>query len=256
MSYGPPPMCAEHKIKMVPDGVMDDVLRVVEAYFEAQLREMGLSKTQIESASLEELGRSLEAADKAIENVDGFDTVPISFGVQGGKLQAVLSRPDEANLWLSVAPLVLARRRMIVDRIDKLADVQAKRALEAIASSGAGAVDEETRHAAEEALAGKEVADAVDAEKHGDPFAAYWEQVRIAELELKVARGRTEIRQSWFSRETVAAIVGGVLLIALAVTLIVAMFLGIEPAEVVTNAFLLILGYFFGQAASATREES
>jgi hypothetical protein len=36
----------------------------------------------------------------------------------------------------------------------------------------------------------------------------------------------------------------------------VAMFVGTEPTEVVTSAFLLILGYFFGQATGRRRSDS
>ncbi|WP_345423514.1 hypothetical protein [Pseudonocardia xishanensis] len=41
---------------------------------------------------------------------------------------------------------------------------------------------------------------------------------------------------------------GSLLLVALAVTVIVAMFRGAEVMQIVSSAFLVILGYFFGQA--------
>ena len=61
------------------------------------------------------------------------------------------------------------------------------------------------------------------------------------------------MRKAWFERESVASIVGAFLLLALGISLIVAMFIGTSPTEVVTSAFLLILGYFFGQTAARAR---
>lgn len=67
---------------------------------------------------------------------------------------------------------------------------------------------------------------------------------------------KTAIRQSWFARESVASLVGGILLLALATTMIIAMFSGTTVSEIVSNAFLVILGYFFGQAVRERVEKS
>jgi hypothetical protein len=42
----------------------------------------------------------------------------------------------------------------------------------------------------------------------------------------------------------------------LGVALVVAMFVGTTATAVVTNAFLLILGYFFGQSVARERAET
>ncbi len=68
------------------------------------------------------------------------------------------------------------------------------------------------------------------------------------EREKTRAQIRTRIWQTRLSRDSIAAIVGGVLLIALATATIVAMFTDTEVTDVVQNSFLLILGYFFGAA--------
>mgnify|MGYP006915172664 CR=1 FL=1 len=50
------------------------------------------------------------------------------------------------------------------------------------------------------------------------------------------------------ARESIASIAGGVLLVGFAVILVVAMFIGTTPTAVISDAFLIVLGYFFGQA--------
>ncbi len=89
-----------------------------------------------------------------------------------------------------------------------------------------------------------------------DPLAPYREQIESIDLELKLARGKAEIRQSWLYRENIASIVGAILLLIFAATLVVAMFVGTTATDVVTNAFLLILGYFFGQSVARERQPS
>jgi hypothetical protein len=42
--------------------------------------------------------------------------------------------------------------------------------------------------------------------------------------------------------------VGAALLVVLAATIIVAMFMKIEVSTLLSNSFLIILGYFFGQS--------
>ena len=61
---------------------------------------------------------------------------------------------------------------------------------------------------------------------------------------------RSEVWRSFLERESVATIVGAILLVTLTVTLVTAMFIGTAASDVVSSSFLLILGYFFGQTAS------
>ncbi len=71
-----------------------------------------------------------------------------------------------------------------------------------------------------------------------------------ADIDERERRTRADIWQTRLSRDSIAAIVGGVLLISFAIAVIVAMFTGTEITDVVQNSFLLILGYFFGAAVA------
>jgi hypothetical protein len=75
-------------------------------------------------------------------------------------------------------------------------------------------------------------------------------------LEVELSERRSAIRRKWIERESIASIVGALLLLALATALIVAMFIGKAATEVVTSAFLLILGYFFGTSTARRAEDS
>jgi hypothetical protein len=58
---------------------------------------------------------------------------------------------------------------------------------------------------------------------------------------------RARIWQRFFARESVATLIGALILLTLTICLIVAMFTGTEISTVLSNSFLIILGYFFGQ---------
>jgi uncharacterized membrane protein len=77
--------------------------------------------------------------------------------------------------------------------------------------------------------------------------------LRLFDVELK--ERKSAIYRSWLERESVASIVGAFLLLMLGISLVVAMFVGTAATEIVTSSFLLVLGYFFGQATDRQRSE-
>ncbi|CAI8913662.1 putative DUF2203 domain-containing protein [Chryseobacterium sp. IT-36CA2] len=75
-------------------------------------------------------------------------------------------------------------------------------------------------------------------------------EIEIRRYELELFDKKTEIWLKILAKESIASILGGILLIVLTICLICIMFLKREPIKIVETAFLLILGYFFGQSTS------
>ena len=82
-------------------------------------------------------------------------------------------------------------------------------------------------------------------------------EIEATKQELEISRSKLEIfekkSQIWLTilaKESIASILGGMLLLILSICLVVAMFLDIDTTNIIESAFLLILGYFFGQAVS------
>jgi hypothetical protein len=79
-------------------------------------------------------------------------------------------------------------------------------------------------------------------------------QAELDERQIRMKAEMFERRSAsllqWFTRESLASIVGSCLLVLFSISLLAAMFFGQKPLDIIVNAFLLILGYFFGQAAS------
>ena len=66
---------------------------------------------------------------------------------------------------------------------------------------------------------------------------------------------RAKLRRFWLERESIVSVVGAGLLAIFGIGVLVAMFIGVEVTTVVSSAFLLILGYFFGQASSRAQKD-
>ena len=74
----------------------------------------------------------------------------------------------------------------------------------------------------------------------------------LSELLVKqqISSQRSDMYKSWFNRETVASAVGPIVMLSLVGALIIAMFTHTPIVPVVSDSFLLVLGYFFGNATA------
>jgi hypothetical protein len=72
---------------------------------------------------------------------------------------------------------------------------------------------------------------------------------------LEVFERRSRVWQSFLERQSVATMIGAFLLIAIFVFIATSTLLGKPVPELVSNAFLVILGYFFGNGAQVREAE-
>jgi hypothetical protein len=69
-------------------------------------------------------------------------------------------------------------------------------------------------------------------------------------VKVKLMERRWKIWEKLLARDSVATAVGAFLLVSMPFIIFLAMIFGWAVPEVLQNAFLIILGYFFGQTAS------
>jgi hypothetical protein len=75
----------------------------------------------------------------------------------------------------------------------------------------------------------------------------------LGKLNAELFERRLRAWTGFFARESMATYVGALLLVVLTLVQVTSMFLGNSyKSEIINNAFLLILGYFFGQSAGRT----
>jgi hypothetical protein len=229
-----------------------DALELARRFFEPQLGQLGLGRDQIQQQSLDELKISLQAIDKAIEHPDSFGKLRISINAQAGAI--IVKQDSLAHFEVGILPILLERRMLVLGRIKALEVEQDVTNLEDELARSTD--DTERSRVIEEELAEKRRQEVVLQKRLTDENKPIKDGQRDLLFQVELQARKTAIRQSWFARESIASLVGGFLLIALAATMIVAMFAGTAVSEIVSNAFLVILGYFFGQAVRERSDPS
>jgi hypothetical protein len=245
----------------------EQLLEGIRNFFEPQLVRLGLSESQIDSYILEDLKVYLETIDKAIDHPESFGVLRLSFNAEAGAI--IVKQDSSSHIEFGILPILLERRTRIINRIRHLEfEADLSNLEEEIAKSQ---TDPTKLKSLEEELEEKKLEEArLGEDRLRDqqvPTAAGKSRESSGEVnplnrndqllfQVELQERKTAIRQSWFARESVASLVGGLLLLALATTMIVAMFSDTAVSQIVSNAFLVILGYFFGQAVRERVEES
>jgi len=75
-------------------------------------------------------------------------------------------------------------------------------------------------------------------------------EIEIKKDRLDLFDKKSQIWLRILARESIASILGAIILFVMTISLIIAMFAEVQITNIVESAFLLILGYFFGQAVS------
>jgi hypothetical protein len=84
-------------------------------FFDAQLERIGLGEAQIESQDITELEDSLARVDDALRTPDSFGVLKLSMSANAA---VFLVKSDTAShIEVGVVPLLLERKKMIVDRL-------------------------------------------------------------------------------------------------------------------------------------------
>lgn len=231
------------------------------ALWDAELSKHDLDKQSIDDQTSSELKDSLVRIDELIEDPGPISTLWADSGGAVYVLDAV--PPGASGRRVTAEPMLRRRHDYILNRLLRATETEkAQLSRERDGSS----LDEEARQSIEfqvEQLEAEEARldelrsqsaalreeHAFDRQLEAKVFQLEAEE-RRADMEsretLAVAEAKTQWWQTRLSRDSIAAIVGGLLLIGFAAAVIVAMFSDTEITDVVQNSFLLILGYFFG----------
>lgn len=236
-----------------------DILKVMKTFFEPQLIALGLSSDQIgRRQTKDELEQSLERVNEAIQHPSSFGTLRLKMTADRGWTIGRTnfdSNVEEVN----ILPLLLERKKLILDHLRNLRiNEEFSEVQNATKSPEQKGLAEEEGHQLKELEANlkkqqdqlRESAEAQKLEELKANLALADLQAR-AEIDMKKAKARSEIWQLWLARESVASIVGGSLLVLITIILLIAMFFKLAIPEIISNSFLVILGYFFGQATSS-----
>jgi hypothetical protein len=233
----------------------------VHKIFEPQLIALGLDKRQIEIQDLSELYNSLEIVNDAIQRASDFGLLKIEVCAEAGFIVTKVSSA-ESHFKIGILPLLLESKKFIIERIKRL---EAEAEISELKEKEKVTVDKDDRIEYEKKvqelqlvienlennrIKGEEqLNQAEQALKEAQSAAKQQElEERKERFRLESWERRTRLFQSFLECESVATIVGGLLLIIVTLFLIVFTFLDTKALDILSNAFLVILGYFFGQS--------
>jgi hypothetical protein len=206
-------------------------------HFEDALGSIGLSNEQIEEASLEGL-------DEALNKVNH----EIKYPESGGLMPA----NPEAQMCIGV-PMLLERKSMILRRICELRPQKQLGDLEEVIFRTVG--DPEARQALLASIEStKKEQKAQGQFLRLQAEHTFQERLRTMAFAQGLSERKSAMHRKWLERESVASIIGALLLLSLGIALIIAMFTHTIASQIVTSSFLLILGYFFGQSGTIERQ--
>lgn len=84
-------------------------------FFEAQLERIGLGEAQIENQDITELEDSLARVDDALRSPESFGVLKLSVSANAGVF--IVKSDTASHIEVGVVPLLLERKKMIVDRL-------------------------------------------------------------------------------------------------------------------------------------------
>ena len=234
------------------DRLQSQVRDQAERLFEPRLQELGLARDQIEKQTLPELEQSLERVNEALAHPEQFGILRLKVTASAGVL--VTTGNQEAHFELGILPILLERKRLILDRIRLLRGEQDIATMRELVK---GVPQDDIRTAIIGRLNGlesdsKRIQEQLhDVESKREQLSAREESDR-AKLAVELWERRSRVLQTFLEKESVATILGGVILLLLTLVFIVATFTGVTVSQILDNMLLLVLGYFFGQTVSRT----
>ena len=224
----------------------------VESYFESQLRDLGLSKDQIETQSLDELQQSLEKVNEALKHPESFGT--LRFKISAEALVFVTSSGSDAHFERGILQLLLSCKKLILERIRTLSTNEKIESIQDLLNQVGDEdlkvrLNQEVTDLRSEAQRLREQSKEVDQEESQEAIKT---QTELERLKIELFERRTKVWFSLLERESAATIIGGILLLVITVAHVTAIFSKFSIPEILNNAFLIILGYFFGQSTNDT----
>jgi hypothetical protein len=211
---------------------------------EQLLDQTNLSVEHIQAQTLPELKQSLERINQLIENLKK------SLGAAQFQSELV----GQASI--STMPLLLERQKMVIDRIRQLeAEEEITKIVTVVRSDAATDVQQEIKHL--QSMNDSWVSLSIENERARNE--ALEAANRVSEETLyrqgKAAAGRGSwpAMPKFIENESVPTIISAFLVVIIVICLLFFSLFHVTTPQILNDAFLVILGYFFGQAiAKAT----
>lgn len=220
---------------------------------EKSVDKLGFSINNLKKLSVDQLRVKLEEIDIILGNRMKIDLGTISFSRGVDFDLPARDAPGLVNIYFKPLPNLIKRKKQIFDIIK---DKERETKIESISGLVKNISEPELKEKFSEELKkfkehGKKLA--IEEElinKEEQKISNEKEQLEISKEKLEILDNKSQIWSRILAKESIASIMGGFILLIMSLSLLAAMFFDIETTKIIESAFLLILGYFFGQAVS------
>lgn len=225
--------------------------RVYSEVFEPQLSKLGLSVEAIEKQNLHELNDSLTKINDLIANPKSLGSVSVR--ISGEAKFWVVASASEAHIQIDALPLLLSRKSLILARIRL---ISAEQKVDNLKDLVASVAEPEIRARLQREVQELEEQSRRRIEQESAATTAQAEEIArrdeaVRRLQAELLERKLKAWTGFLSREPITNLIGFCLLIILALVHIGVLVAGSSArSEILSNAFLIILGYFFGQSAA------
>lgn len=227
---------------MREESLVEEQRAIAQRFFEPKLQEAGLTVAQLQSLDLAGLREALERTNEAIAHSEQFGLLKLKITADSGLV--VTRASTEAHFEVGILPLLFERKQLILARVRELASAERVSNLRELVR---GVPDARIRAELESELTELEAeSERLRAEKaevqvaQEEATAVVLSELERKRFELEVLERRSAVWRSFLERESVATVLGALLLIILIVAQITAMFTGTAVPQLVANAFLII----------------
>lgn len=219
---------------------------------EEQLAIRGLSKEKVEAyTSIEELESSLQRLEdlKNIVQLKGINDFLKDIDADVIKNNNYYDIKEVGRI---ATEIFLSRKQLIVGCISHLKNQTLKSLIEKLPEK---VETQEIKQLVKQLIAQTQTLqkESIDKEKQEAELKILLHKQQI---DIDIMERRSKIYLSFLAKESLASIIGFVLLLIIMIAQLIAMFYpNFKTTEVLNNTFLIVLGYFFGQSASELKDK-
>ncbi|WP_405328031.1 hypothetical protein [Leeuwenhoekiella sp. LLG6367-2.1] len=228
--------------------------KIADTKFKKTIDSLGLSTQEIETLNIEQLQNKIEFINKILSDDKRLRKLgDLNYFLDEDYYVPENNRGQAVGYGYDIANNLIAKKREILEIIRKSSrENKIQSVTELIKNIGDSNLKDKISQEIQELndQSGKFDEQEKEIDKEAERINSMKEELEISKGKLDLLDKKSQIWLKILAKESIASIIGGLILFIMSICILVAMFLKLDTSKIVESAFLLILGYFFGQSVS------
>jgi Fe2+ transport system protein B len=225
-------------------------MEIARKYFDTILKPLGLTENQILEKDLPELKKSLTSINDLIDKHQSFPSIKLK--MTSSARIVITTASQEAHFEIGILPVLLERKKLIIERLRSFESKQAIKSIKDLIDQVQDPdlklkLDKELGELNSKSQELREEAKKLEKLQMDEKITA---EERVLKMQLALSENKKEYLKMFLEKQSMATIVGAILLILITLSLIIGVLFQGQPTDMLNNALLVLLGYFFGQAVN------